>query len=392
MCIANKLARFQSKHRCWFVHALGIIALVLQGVAGQPVVGQAPAATPASAAANVDEPRDEAHPLLRSASTAERWEANRAELVKRMQSIMGELPPKPAAAAPRWEVLSETDCGIYVRKHIRYLSEPRCWTPAYLCVPKQAADSVAPNEADTPLPAVLCLHPTDNVNGNKVVVGLGGRANRQYAAELAERGYVTLAPAYPLLADYQPDLEQLGWESGTLKAIWDNMRGVDLLQSLPYIDDQAIGAIGHSLGGHNAVYTAVFDPRIRVIVSSCGLDSYRDYYGGDRANWEGGRGWTSQRYMPRLAQYQDRLSEIPFDFHEMIAALAPRATLIVAPLHDSNFRPESVDKIARAARPIFELYGAGEALRIAHPDCDHDFPPEQRQRAYELFDQVLDRG
>ena len=45
-------------------------------------------------------------------------------------------------------------------------------------------------------------------------------------SELAERGYVTLAPNYPLLAKYQPDLKKLGWESGTLKAVWDNIRGL----------------------------------------------------------------------------------------------------------------------------------------------------------------------
>ena len=53
------------------------------------------------------------------------------------------------------------------------------------------------------------------------------------AAELAERGFVTFAPNYPKLAKYQPDLEGLGWESGTLKAVWDNIRGLDLLTTLP---------------------------------------------------------------------------------------------------------------------------------------------------------------
>ncbi len=44
------------------------------------------------------------------------------------------------------------------------------------------------------------------------------------------------------------------WESGTLKAVWDNLRGLDLLESLPYVNAQAgFGVIGHSLGGHNSV-------------------------------------------------------------------------------------------------------------------------------------------
>ena len=66
-----------------------------------------------------------------------------------------------------------------------------------------------------------------------------------------------------------------------MKAIWDNIRGLDLLESLRFVKRGRYGAIGHSLGGHNAIYTAVFDQRIKVVVSSCGFDSYLDYYDGD---------------------------------------------------------------------------------------------------------------
>lgn len=368
----------------WLSRTLTLIVLALNSamVAAQPPA-QATVETAGQTTA------DDSHPLLHSPSTVAEWEVNRREVLKRMQTVMGALPANPTDPSPRYEVLSETDCGDYVRKRIRYLSQPDCWTPAFLCVPKKAFAETSDNSQRPQLPAVLCLHPTDNVNGHKVVVGLGGLANRQYASELAERGYVTLSPSYPLLADYQPDLDELGWESGTLKAVWDNMRGIDLLQSMPYVDAQAIAAIGHSLGGHNAVYTAVFDPRLRAVVSSCGLDSYRDYYGGDPARWALGQGWTSTRYMPRLAAYQNRLSEIPFDFPEMIAALAPRHVFIIAPLHDTNFQAASVDKVADAARPVFALYGHSDRLQVAHPDCGHDFPPEQRQKAYRLFDAVL---
>ena len=144
-----------------------------------------------------------------------------------------------------------------------------------------------------------------------------------------------------------------------------------------------------SLGGHNAVYTSAFDTRVRAIVSSCGLDSYRDYYDGDPTNWEAGRGWTQTRYMPKLAQYHERLEDIPFDFDGVLASLAPRDTLIIAPLRDSNFRADSVDRLASCARRIFQLHDASERLQIMHPACDHDFPPDMRQHAYALFDRVL---
>jgi dienelactone hydrolase len=316
--------------------------------------------------------------------TVDDWLKRRAEILAGVQAVMGRLPGAEKRCALDLKVEEEVDCGRYVRRLLTYASEPGSRVPAYLLVPKAALQNDGKR-----FPAVLCLHGTDNVVGHGTVVGLGSRPNRAYAAELAERGYVTLAPSYPLLAKYQPDTKALGWESGSLKAVWDNMRGLDLLESLPYVKPGAFGAIGHSLGGHNAVYTAVFDDRIKAVVSSCGLDSFLDYYSGDEKVWLPEKGWTQTRYMPRLRDYRGRLAEIPFDFHELIAALAPRHVLVIAPRKDHNFRAESVDRIVAAARPVFRLYGHPERLEVEHPDCAHDFPPEMHALAFALFDKVL---
>ncbi|MFO0841634.1 MAG: SMP-30/gluconolactonase/LRE family protein [Gemmataceae bacterium] len=315
--------------------------------------------------------------------TAEDWAKRRAEVVRGMELVMGKLPGagKRCPLDPKTE--EEVDGGTYVRRLITYASEPGCRVPAYLLIPK---DVLAGKKK---VPAVLCLHGTNNVVGHGIVVGLGGVKNRGYAVELAQRGYVTLAPNYPLLAKYQPDLAKLGWESGTLKAVWDNMRGLDLLAALPFVDGSKMGTIGHSLGGHNSVYTAVFDDRLKAVVTSCGLDSYLDYYDGDEKNWAPERGWCQTRYMRKLADYKGRLADIPFDFHEMVGALAPRHVLIIAPKKDSNFRADSVDRVAAAARPVFKLLGHEERLKVEHPDCEHDFPPQMRELAYRLFDAVL---
>lgn len=312
------------------------------------------------------------------------WQNRRREILAGMQAVMGPLPGKEKRCPLDMKVLEEIDCGTYVRRLVTYSSEPGSRVPAYLLVPKKQL-----GDPTQQVPAVLCLHGTDNVVGHGVVVGIGDRPNRQYARELAERGFVALAPNYPLLAGYQPDLDQLGWDSGTLKAVWDNIRGLDLLESLPYVKPGGFGAIGHSLGGHNAVYTSVFDDRIQVVVSSCGLDSYLDYYGGDEKRWAPGRGWTQKLYMPRLADYQGRLEDIPFDFHELIGALAPRHVLIVAPQDDRNFQAASVDRVARAAGDIYRLYGHPERLKVEHPEGGHDFPEAMRKAAYRLLGDVL---
>ena len=303
------------------------------------------------------------------------WQLRRAAILQAMQEVMGPLPGDAKRCPLEVRVEEEIDCGTYVRRLLTYNSEPGSRVPAYLCIPKEAL------RGKKKFPAVLCLHPTEMTMGHQTVVGLAGKPHRAYAAELAERGYVTLAPAYPLMANYQPDLKALGYESGTMKAIWDNMRGLDLLDSLAFVKKGKYGVIGHSLGGHNSIYTAVFDERIKVVVSSCGFDSFRDYMGGNI------KGWTQERYMPRLGKYP--LAQIPFDFHELIGALAPRVCFINAPMGDTNFKWQSVDRIVQAAKPIYELYRVPGNLQVVHPDCAHDFPDEIRARAHEVFDKNL---
>lgn len=310
------------------------------------------------------------------------WPLRRAEIFRGMASVMGKLPGKEKIVPLDMQVEEEVDGGSYVRRLITYASEPNCRTPAYLLIPKEVLDG------KKKAPAVLALHGTNMEVGHGSLVGLG-KNPRPYAPELVDRGYVVLAPNYPIMAKYNPDISALGWESGTLKAVWDNIRGLDLLESLPYVEGKRFGAIGHSLGGHNSVYTAVHDPRIVAVVSSCGLDSYLDYFNGDPAKWNAEQGWCQTRYMLKLADFKGRLEEIPFDFHEMIATLAPRHVLIIAPTMDGNFRADSVDRVAKAAAEIYKLHGKSDHLRVLHPECGHDFPPEMREEGYKLFDAVL---
>src|SRR5262249_9056783 len=150
--------------------------------------------------------------------------------------------------------------------------------------------------------------------------GLGGKEELHYAVHLAERGYVTFAPDYPSFGDYPYDFGKSAFASGSMKAIWNNRRALDLLQSLPEVDGERIGCFGHSLGGHNALFTAAFDTRIKAVVSNCGFTSFPRYYKGNL------KGWTSARYMPRIAtRFDSRPDRMPFDFSEVVASLAPRA-------------------------------------------------------------------
>jgi hypothetical protein len=58
-------------------------------------------------------------------------------------------------------------------------------------------------------------------------------------------------------------------------------------------------------------------------------------------------------------------------------------------MKDANFKWDSVDRIAAAARPVFALLNAANHLTIRHPESDHDFPDNVRFESYDLIQQVL---
>jgi dipeptidyl aminopeptidase/acylaminoacyl peptidase len=169
-----------------------------------------------------------------------------------------------------------------------------------------------------------------------------------------------------------------------MKAVYDNKRAVDLLMTLPEVDAARIGAIGHSLGGHNSLFTAVFDERIKAVVTCCGFTRFHKYMNGDIT------GWTGPRYMPLIITNYDKSPDrMPFDFPEVLAAIAPRAVFVVAPEKDDNFEVSGVRDSIAAAEPIYKLLGAEGKLQAIYPDCGHDFPDDAREQAYEFMDEIL---
>jgi dienelactone hydrolase len=135
--------------------------------------------------------------------------------------------------------------------------------PAYLITP--------PGEG--PYPAVIYLH------------GAGGdRLEMVYrASRLAGRRAVALTVESP----YSPNREiELGpgvaglrkERTRTVMGIVELRRAVDLLQSLPEVDDDRIGFVGYSAGARSGAILAGVEPRIRAFVlMSGGEDSVDEF-------------------------------------------------------------------------------------------------------------------
>lgn len=309
--------------------------------------------------------------------TLEDWERRRAAIVAGFEEAAGKLPPRDQLPDLDVQVSERIETAAYVRETITFASEEGDRTPAYLYLPKNL-------EPGGRRAGIVALHPTGAL-GKGIVDGKGERPNRAYARELAERGHVVIAPDYLSFGDYKDyDFAADRYESGTMKGIWNHMRCVDLLVSRPEVDPEKIAAIGHSLGGHNAIFLGVFDRRVKVIVSSCGWTPLHDYYGGDL------KGWTSDRYIPSIRdRYGLDPDGVPFDYYELVAALAPAAFFSNSPLRDANFDWRGVEKVAPQARRIYELHGVPTKLRIAYPDDEHDFPTNEREESYRFLEHWL---
>ncbi|MBM4002835.1 MAG: alpha/beta fold hydrolase [Planctomycetes bacterium] len=315
----------------------------------------------------------------RRARTAAEWQTRRRHIQAAMESVMGPFPNPARRVALDLKVIDAEELesvelpeGIERRK-VSYRSDATGRVSAYLFLPRTAVGAKRP--------AVLCLQQT-TTEGKREPAGLAGDSSMHYALHLAHRGYVTLAPDYPGYGESTFDFsERHGYASGTMKAIWDNVRAVDLLETLPEVDADRIGVIGHSLGGHNALFTAAFEPRLKVIVSSCGFTTFRK---------DDMPSWTAEPYMPRIAnEFGNDAARVPFDFPEIVAALAPRPFLACAATRDADFDVSGVRDVLQAAAAVYDLMGVPEQLTAHYPEADHSFPEDARRRAYAWLDLYL---
>ena len=300
------------------------------------------------------------------------WQIRREHILSSLQQVMGQLPGESFRVSLDVKVLEEKTIGKIIHRKLSFQSDPFDRVTAWLLIPVEAKQKKHP--------AMLCLHQTFG-QGKDEPVGIAGSANLHYAQELTERGYVTLSPDYPSFGEHPYDFKQPEYSSGSMKAVWDNLRAVDLLCSLPEVDAERIGVIGHSLGGHNALFTAPFDARLKVVVSSCGFTSFLK---------DDMPSWTGPRYMPRIKDvFNNDAKKVPFDFTEVIAALAPRPFLAVAATKDNDFDVSGVRDVMQVVASVYELHGKRDNLQADYPESPHDFPDNARKKAYEFIDAHL---
>ncbi|MFA5865718.1 MAG: prolyl oligopeptidase family serine peptidase [Phycisphaerae bacterium] len=290
---------------------------------------------------------------------------------------------------PRPKVEQETDHGDYIRRLITYRVEAEDQGYGYLLLPKTFS---------APFPLVICPHGT-KASGKDWPAGLDPKEDLQlhYAVHLVREGFACFAPddfvaGQRLKPGQHPydtfELHQR-WPEWTAagKSLWDLQRAVDFLVRYDFIDSSRIGAIGHSLGGHDSLILAAFDQRIRAAVINCGVALLRT----EPCRKEWAR--TNDHdfvYYQTLRKYMDHPESLPFDFDRMAMAVSPRALLMIHALNDEYMQGNAVWLEASGRiSDHFDKAGQPEVFAAYFHRQGHCFPAEVRALAYEWLKKYL---
>jgi len=281
-----------------------------------------------------------------------------------LRDLLGPVvAPGPLAV----RVHQEVACEGYVRRLVSY-DVPSGRASAFLCVP----DGLTARA-----PVVFCHHQHAGVFdlGKSEVCGLRGNPDQAYAAELAQRGFITIAPDAIGFEDRNwNDGKNVTWFELSSRLLLGRTLLADCLQevslaidyatSLPEADPDRVGFIGHSYGGRIAMWAPAWDTRIRVSVSNCGCIPYRESFAHDT-------GFQAELVVPGFAAGYDV---------EDVLAVAEQCDVLLLAAED--------DRWSRGARDIQDRLRrrGADHVSVAVGPGDHEFRPGQREVAYGFLD------
>lgn len=295
--------------------------------------------------------------------TLDEWDP--AALRKKIMAAMGavidhELPLDI-------EFTRTIDCGTYTIRSLSYQSVPGVRVTGNLYIPK----------GEGPFPAVINMH------GHWEQGRLAARV-QQRGHLLAQCGYVVLSvdafgtgercPEHGVYTSHGGLLGgapfQIGESLMGLQVV-DNMRGVDLLETLPFVQKESIGACGASGGGNQTMWLAAMDERIKAAVPVVSVGTFQSYIICPNCVCEvlpGGMTITEEA--------------------GVIALAAPRAIMPVNGVYDVNpaFNPAETRRTIDEAKRIFRAYGVPENLRLTVLEEPHAFSPNAQRAMLGWFE------
>lgn len=238
-----------------------------------------------------------------------------------------------------------------------------------------------PKNAENPTPGVvaLCGHGYGvrhilniSKNGRKKYIRYIDNYQKNFAVELAKKGCTVIAPELfgfgeaRLRKDlikpfYISSCDELshhllpyGLTTASIR-VYQAIKCVDVLMQCENVDKNRVGCMGISGGGLTALYASVLDERIRKIVISGYVNTFRDSI---LSMWH-----CPDNYIPDIL----RAGEI-YDF---ASSLAPRELLIESGKKDKLFPIDASLEAHEKIKRVYALSGASDKLHIDVFDGKH---------------------
>lgn len=285
-------------------------------------------------------------------SDAVAWKQRAAYIREHILASAG-LMPMPARAPLNAEIFGEIKKADYTVSKVYFESLPGFLVTGNLYRPTGKG----------PFPAILAPHGhwaygrLENTPLNSVP----GRA-----ISLARQGFVVFTfdmvgygDSHQLPHTFGGRREQLwGLSLGGLQ-LWNAIRSLDFLESLPDVRKDALGATGESGGGTQTFLLAAVDDRVKVAVPVNMISLHM-------------QGGCLCENLPGL--------RLDLNNVEIAAAIAPRPLLMVAATGD--WTKNTLEREFPAVRAIYELLGASDRVHAERFEADHNYNRESREAMY----------
>jgi hypothetical protein len=160
--------------------------------------------------------------------------------------------------------------------------------------------------------------------------------------------------------------EQLWGLSLSGLQLWNSIRALDFLESLPYVRRDAIGATGESGGGTQTFLLAAVDPRVAAAAPVNMISLHM-------------QGGCLCENAPGLRLETNNV--------ELAATIAPRPLLMVSATGD--WTNETMELEFPAVRSIYDLFGAGDRVRALRIDAEHNYNRASREAMYAFMARAL---
>lgn len=156
---------------------------------------------------------------------------------------------------------------------------------------------------------------------------------------------------------------------------WGYRVAMNWLETVPDVDAKRVAIWGHSRRGKSCAWAGALDERFAAVMPHMSGMAGTALY---RVRGKGAQELEQllERYWlhPRMFGFIDREDEIPFDQHWLHALIAPRPLLIHVGKEDAWGNPAGERGAYEAAKPVYELLGNPENLKLYIGDYGHHDP------------------